>query len=258
MFIEKVVIGSTVEAAYYALVNDCVFMDTRKCPPLFYKKLTVPILSQRFDSGAWERVNTMLGLLSRRILLSSSDTIKVFDNKIKIISGVSTFEYTFAKAIIFDSTNLKLNNNILLAKEKSFFVIDDFELSCLGPKRYELEPMVQQSNFAKELHFYSSDRVDGANYITDCILISELTQEQINCFDYSDSIGKILIERYLRSIEIFGSFMKYNPNGTKKYRRPKVVHSSRSSFEKDNNIYENSEFISFVDFSLEQIIEACT
>ena len=255
MFIGKIVLGSTVESAYYALVNDCVFVDTRLCPALFYKKTPVRILGHDRESIVWKKINTLLGLMSRRIHISNLDRVKIQEDRMRVVQGTSVFDYTFSKAVVFDATRLSIENEICVPNQKSYLVIDDFELSSLGPKRYELEELSQDTDFARELHFYSSNRVDGAKYITDCLLISELTQEQMNSFDYSDSIGKIFVERYLESIGVHGSFMNYNLNGTKKYRKPKVLHTARFVYEKDNNKYKDSEFVEFSDLTLEQIIE---
>jgi hypothetical protein len=258
MLLDKIVVGSSIESAYYALANGSVFVDTKRAPALFCKKLSTKILNENFEAGAWQKTNILLGLLSKRIVVGPEDTAKISENKLKIIRGTSVFEYDFSEAVIFDPTWVNLENEIFAPRKKSFLTIDDFELSTLGPKRYELPPLIQDESFASELHFYSSNRVDGSKYITDCVLISELTQDELNCFDYSDSIGKIVIERYLASIGVFGTFMKYNLNGTRKYRKPKVVHVRRMPFERDNNLYEDSDSVSFLNLTLEQIIEAST
>jgi len=258
MLLGEIVIGSSVEAAYYAFANGHVFVDTRRSPALFCKKMSEPVLGERFESPAWQKINTKLGLSSKRLTVSETDTLKIRDNEMRITRGAEVFEYVFSRAMIFDTTWVNMDNNILETREDCFLTIDDFELSTLGPKRYEIDSLIQDSDFAKELHFYSSNRVDGSKYITDCVLISELTQSQLSCFDYSDSIGKIFVERYLASVGVLGAFMKYNLNGTKKYRRPKVLHARRLTFRRDNSLYEDSKFVKFADLSLRQINEART
>ena len=141
---------------------------------------------------------------------------------------------------------------------KTYRVIDDFELSVLGPKRYELDPLCYSTSLVKELHFYCSGRVDGSDYITDCVTESELTQEQINSIDYSDSMVRFVVERHLTSLGVYGRLMKYYDSGKPKYRKPKVVHAKRLAYEKDNNLYKDSDKIVFLDKSLGEIIEEST
>lgn len=258
MLLRNFVIGSTVEAAYYALVNEHFFISTRKMPPLFFRKLDVTILGKKTEPEAWTQINVMLGLLSKRLVFEDTTNIRVVDRTLKIICGNTTFKYEFDNLFVFDPTSVQLENNIITPNPKTYCVIDDFELSILGPKRRSLKSKQGGSGLAKELHFYSSDRVDGSDYITDCVVESELTHEQINSFDYSDSIVRFIVERHLAEIGVFGSLMKYYENGKPKYRKPKVVHVKRLTYEKDNNVYEDSDKIKFLNLKLREIIEKST
>ncbi len=257
MLLNGVVIGSTVEAAYYALVNDYHFMPTRKTPPVFYKKTSKPLYDTDNEPHVWNKINLSLGLASKRISFGDHASIRVSENEVKIVCDNVTFRYGFKKMYIFDPTGVQVETEIQEAYPKTFKILDDFELSNLGPKRYQLPSLVDSSVLAKEIHFYSSNRVDGANFITDCVVESELTYEQLNSFDYSDSIVRFIVERYLTSIGINGIFMKYYDSGKPKYRKPKVVHVKRLVFEKDNNTYKDTDSIKFLDMSLEEIHEKC-
>tara|TARA_A100000172_G_C2973805_1_gene86867 strand:- start:12 stop:554 length:543 start_codon:yes stop_codon:yes gene_type:complete len=174
---------------------------------------------------------------------------------IRVTTGNTVFKYAFEKLFVFNASGIELENDIRLAKDKTFIVYDDFELSILGPRRYELPALVENRDFAKSLHFYCSGRVDGSDFITDCVVESELTQEQLNLFDYSDSIVRFVVERHLKSIGVQGRFMKNYESGKPKYRKPKVVHVRRLSYQKDNNVYVDTENIKFLNKSLGEIIE---
>tara|TARA_B100000282_G_scaffold263164_1_gene213015 strand:- start:4 stop:786 length:783 start_codon:yes stop_codon:yes gene_type:complete len=258
MLLNRFVIGSTVEAAYYALVNDFFFIPTRKMPPMFYNKLNIPILKATTEPEAWNKINIELGLSSKRVAFDKFEKIKVEENFLKIITGNTTFKYEFDKVFIFDTTNVQVDNKIIKAKEKTYTVLDDFELSILGPKRYNLPSITQDDETIKQLHFYSSDRVDGSDYITDCVVESEMTQDQLGSVEYSDSMIRFVVERHLASVGVKGRFMKYYDSGAPKYRKPKVKHVSRLTFEKDNNKYKDTEKVKFVNFSLKDIDEIRT
>ena len=255
MLLGGFVIGSTVEAAYYALINDLYFIPNRKRPAMFYNKTSVSLFGTKDEHELWTRINLMLGLLSKRIAFEDTHTIRVEEDAIKVSTGNTSFKYKFDKVYIFDSTSVQTDCRIKEAKDKTYIVMDDFELSILGPKRYHLEPIIGEKSFPKQLHFYSSDRVDGADYITDCIVESELTEEQLNLFDYSDTMVRFILERHLTSIGVYGRLMEYYKSGKPKYRKPKVVHVKRLVFEKDNSIYHDTERVKFLNLSLESIIE---
>ena len=258
MLLNKVVIGSSVEAAFFALVNESFFISTRKTPPLFYKSVEVPLFGLSSDSKVWSRLNFVLGLLSKRICFNELNSIRITDDEVKISTENVNFKYFFEKLYIFETSGLQVDNEITKTSPKTFRVIDDFELSVLGPKRKHLEPITGGTGLAGELHFYCSDRVDGSDYVTDCVMESELTLDQLNSFDFSDSMARFVVERHLTSIGVNGSFMKYYNNGSPKYRKPKVTHVKRLSFELDNNTYEDTDKIKFMNLKLEQIIEKST
>ena len=213
MLLKNVVIGSSVESAFYALLNECYFIPTLNLPPMFYNVLDIPILGLKTESEAWPKINLILGILSRRVAIDGQNSIKIVDNQIKITNGVSNFKYRFEKLFVFDPSGVQFENNIKTAKPKTFVVLDDFELSILGEKRYNLKPIIRKAGFASRLHFYSSDRVDGSNFITDCVVQSQLTQDQLNSFDYSDTMARFVVERHLNSIGVYGRAMAKYKSG---------------------------------------------
>jgi hypothetical protein len=255
MLLKGVVIGSTVESAYYALVNDHHFIPTRKTPPLFYRKISIPILGTDSDSEVWSKLNLFLGLLSKKVCYGEFSNIRISEEEIKIITDNTSFKYSYDKAYVFDSTGITAEATIIDSNPKTYTVIDDLELSVLGPKRYHLDSISGDTGLARELHFYSSGRVDGSDYITDCVVESELTREQIISFDNSDSMVRFVVERHLTSLGVKGRYMKDYKNGDPKYRKPKVKHVSRFVIEKDNNKYKSTSKIAFIDPTLEEIIE---
>ena len=245
MLLDKVVIGSTSEAAYYALMNNCFFIPNRQFPPLFYKEST----------QTWPKLNLMLGLLSKLLSFEDVETIRLADDQVKITAQNEIYKYNFQQCFVFDPTNIQLDNEIEHLKPKTFIVLDDFELSTLGEHRFEIEPIEAKPGFACQVHFYSSDRVDGASYITDCLVESELTQEQINSFDYSDTMVRFVIERHLTSVGVYGTFMEYYKSGKPQYRKPKVRHVKRLIYPKDNNLYKDTQYVKMINLSMEEIVE---
>ena len=245
MLLDKVVIGSTIESAYYAIINDCFFVPTRQSPALFYRE----------NVESWPKLNTMLGLLSKLIAFEKTETIRIIDNQLKITAENITYKYKFEKCYVFDPTGVQLDNQVVEPHPKTFLVIDDFELSTLGKHKFEITPVTGESGFAKEIHFYSSSRVDGASYITDCVVESTLTEEQIKDFDFSDTMARFVVERHLTSVGVYGTFMTYYKNGSPKYRKPKVKHVNRFIYPKDNNIYADTEWVKMKNLSMEEIVE---
>lgn len=176
------------------------------------------------------------------------------ENTLKIAANNTTYKYQFEDCVVFDTTHLQLENKVRAARPKTYLVLDDFQLSMLGNKWETLPNMDKELDFGGKLYYYISDRVDGAHFITDCVLESKLTHEQINSFDYSDSIARFVVKRHLEEIGITGQFMTYYQNGNPKYRKPRVKHVGRFVYEKDNNSYYDTKHVKIRRKSLEEII----
>ena len=255
MLLVKVVVGNSVEAAYYAFVNDAYFVPNRKDPPMFYRKLSVPILGFNTEPGAWSRLLLMLGLLGRLIEHDDTTTIRFDENILKIAANNTTHKYEFEGCRIFDTTHLQLENKIRTPRPKTYLVLDDFQLSMLGNRWETLPNMEKDIDFAGKLYYYISDRVDGAHFITDCVLESKLTYEQINSFDYSDSMARFVVERHLKEVGVNGQFMTYYQSGKPKYRKPRVKHVGRFVYERDNNSYYDTKHVKITKKTLEEIVD---
>ena len=227
MLLDKVVIGSTVESHLYAYLSDSYYIPTRPECPIFYEQLETNLLGSKRKDFTWSRLQTILALSGKLMNYEGLNYITVEEGSIKIISSSGNYSYLCDQCVIFDTTNVKVENEILKHREQEYIVYDDFEVSQLGGKHEYLKPKISPPGAAQKIVFYISDRVDGANYITDCVVESLLTEEQINSVDYSDSMVRFSVVRHLSDIGIHGNFMKFYKNGRPKYRKPKVTHKKR-------------------------------
>ena len=235
MLLESVVVGSTLEAAEFALASGHYFINVRKHLQPFYENIE-----------AWVRITLELGLSGKLLSYDITPTVRIEDDIIKITSDSKVFKYKFGCCYVLDPVRVRHENQILKTKPKTFLVLDDFELSRLGEKRDGSIPNLKSnSDFARRMVFYTSDRVDGALYVTDCVVESLLTHENLNSFDYSDTMVRFAVERYLKSQDVNGIFMNLYKNGTPKYRKPTAKHVRRLVIENDNNEYKDSETVKF-------------
>lgn len=254
MFIEKVVIGSTVEAAYYAFVNECYFIPNNQTVPQFYEKISIPMFGFRTKLPVWSRLLLMMGLMGKLIEYDNFKNIKISENVLKISADNTSYKFVFKELIIFDTVNISMDNICIISSDPQYKVFDTFSLSSMGKPKKHIDPYESQNKFFRKLHFYNSNRVLGYEYITDCIVESILTRDQLNCQKYSDSIVKIMVERHLSSLGIKGTFMFKYPSGKNKYRRPKVKHIARVTIEEDQNLYQDLDNVFIKNMTLKEIV----
>ena len=175
MLLENIVIGSSIEAAVYAFVKDYYLIPSQAPPPIFYEKIDFNFLGNSRKDYCWSRVIQMLALSGKLLSCEGRPSIKIQENIIKIIEDFRVQQHSFEKCYIFDSTGVEVENEIKEAKPNTFIVYDDFELSSLGEKYKYIEPGTFQDNFAKKITYYTSSRVDGAQFVTDCVVESLLS-----------------------------------------------------------------------------------
>tara|TARA_Y100000114_G_C11756814_1_gene327267 strand:- start:762 stop:1544 length:783 start_codon:yes stop_codon:yes gene_type:complete len=254
MLLNYLVVGSCINSALYAYVNDFYYLPNLNMPPLFYEKIKYKFLLSEKKDFTWSRLMLTMALQGKLLSYQDLKSIKFGENTLKVILESSSIKYQFKNCYIFDTSNLVLENEVIVPNESKYIVYDDFELSNLGAKHKWIDPKISQDVLSKEIHYYISDRVDGADYVTDCVVKSELTKEQLNSFDYSDTMCRFAVERHLQEIKIYGSFMNFYKNGLPKFRKPKVVHRKRLVIEKDMNSYKDSKHIKFLNLSAMEIL----
>ncbi len=255
MLLKNLVIGNSVESATYAFLNGYYFLHSSGNNPLFFEPVGFKFLGSERKDYTWSRLQTFLAFHGLLLNYENISTIRIRDNEVKVVSDSGLVRYDFGMCEIFDTTGIDLENEVTKALSPVFVVYDDFELANLGGKHSYLEPKISRGSLACQIHYYTSSRVDGAHYVTDCVSVSNLTREQLSDFEYSDSMARFAVERHLTSIGIHGNFMEYYKNGSPKYRKPKVVHKKRTIRKEDMSEYKDSESVKFLTLELEGIFD---
>ena len=254
MLLDSLVVGSTLESALYAFLRDSYFLPT-STGPMFYEKLDTMAEGGIRKDYTWSRLQTMLALSGKLLNYNEINNITISEGNIKVSSSSGPCRYDFQLCELFDTTGLSLENKIREQKRSKYLVYDDFEISQIGGKHAFLEPKISDDILAAKIHFYVSDRVDGAKYVTDCVAESTLDKDKLNDIEYSDSMTRFAVLRYLESIGIFGNFMNMQKCGLPKYRRPKVVHKKRLVREIEQTQYEDTERVKILNLSMKEIID---
>lgn len=255
MLLDSVVIGDTIESALYAYLSDSYFIPTCDLTPLFYERMDLAFLGSRRKDYTWSRIQTIMALTGKLMNYEDISSIRVEEERLKINSGDGFAAFPYNRCVIFNTNKVAIENEILEQRKEKYTVYDDFEISQLGGKHSYLEPKSEEPGFASRIVYYTSDRVDGANYVTDCVVESCMSKEELNNIEYSDSIVRFAVLRHLESIGIYGSFMNFYKNGKPKYRKPKVVHKKRVLKKVERNSYKDTEKVKIKNLNLEEILD---
>ena len=243
-----VVIGSCARSALYAYLNDYYHIQVCDKQPLFFEEFEdFTIFGTANKRKIWNKLKLYLGFLSLNIDYKNINKIRVSQNTIKIFDDSLLGEFKFKKCYVFDTTKVFHENDITRSCPPTFKVVDDFTINRMGNDTGRKKPILTKDDFVSRIYLYNSGRVLGSKNFTDCVAVSNLKQEEINDPDFSDTIAMFKTKYHLNEEGFLGlKERKKNKNGTEVYKKLVIRHVCRYIFKEDNNIYENSENLSFV------------
>jgi len=226
--------------------------------PLFYETSDYSIFGTRNKREIWNKLLFYLALLGRSASHEHQERIDVTNNQCRVASRGSVEIYGFENCHIFDTSGISVENEVDRMNETKFRVIDDLEIRNMSRDVREIKSFSFSTDFVKEVHFYTSGRIDGAKHVTDCVSESVLSKEQIYEFDYSDTMVKFKIQKALIAHGFNGRIAGVLKNGKNKFLKPELTHTRRIVQEVPDISYRDSENIRFLSKNLGQIIDEAT
>jgi len=167
----------------------------------------------------------------------------------------SSFKYNFQKLTILHDAKIKGLPTIVKQEERLNRVIDwvNVRSGC----RHEIDFLQDpESNFVKDIYFYSSERSDNTK-LKDLVAVSYLTDKQLRDFDYSDTMAKCKITKMMKAAGIRGARNgrdQKNPDRYK-YYAVKVEPAEREVFPASIRYYEEDERFDFYYGSIQDILD---
>ena len=108
--------------------------------------------------------------------------------------------------------------------------------------------------FVKDIYFYKSERIDGDHKKKDLVAVSYLNKEQIQLFDYSDTIARFKVQSLMKEAGIVGARNGTSEDGSQKNQSVRVEPDHRQVININKNTYKDSENVKFLNLSVEQVL----
>ena len=127
--------------------------------------------------------------------------------------------------------------------------------------KHKIDYIETKEDFVKEIWFYPSDRIDGKTKVKDACAVSYLLKEQVEDFDYSETMARFKLVHEMESRGMKGRFNGYGPNGKPKYYkfRTSCIGRRVGSTPKANQIQaENIEIPEISEEALLEILPTCS
>ena len=174
----------------------------------------------------WERLMFLLSMNGQVPLSNLCKNIRITDNKI-----VCSNEYSKIAEIHFNRCIYFGDNNTIISTEQN--TLDKTEYICYDwiafnkGGKHEIDFFETDDRFVNKVWFYPSDRIDGNTAVRDACAVSSLTAEQIEDFNYSETMARFKLIHNMEERGMRGLFNGYGPNGKPKYYKFKTTHIRR-------------------------------
>ena len=83
--------------------------------------------------------------------------------------------------------------------------------------KHNIDHIETDDDFVKEIWFYSSDRIDGKTPVKDACVVSLLTPEELEDFDFSETMARFKAVSEMETRGMKGKFNGLGPNGKPKH-----------------------------------------
>lgn len=262
---ETIVIGGGLNAKMYSYYNKCPCICRSTDAPFEFDMLQQAPLPkvQGYDPKntlqVWERLSFLLGISGQLPMDGNVSGINIRDNVLKVTTiGSRLCRFKFDKLIIFndrDVFGLPLIKGREIGNSR---VIDWFNVR--SGMEHMHDSITTDDNFVKEVIFYPSDRFGNqksGRIRKDLVSISYLDENEINDFEYSDTMARFKILQLMKDAGIKGARNgrdTYNPE-IYRYYSPKIEATQREMFPNIKNYYEEDERFEFRYDTPEEIIE---
>jgi len=178
------------------------------------------------------RSDLLLSLSISGLLLNSIPpwNIKIQDGKVDYFTKAKKNSVTYENLRIFDGDNI---TGLELKKENIFYEVYD-SIYIRSSNKNDIEYIKTGDNFVKEIYIYPSDRNGTRKEDRDIICKSILSKEQLNSFDYSDTICRMKVASKMKENGFRGSKAVSNKKDPLKYyhRDLSLVNADRVVHEK--------------------------
>lgn len=261
---DTIIIGGGLNAKIYSYYTKCPCVCRNNVAPFRFDMLQeemVQVLAGQDKNTlqVWERLNFILGLSGQLPMGDKVSSLNIRDNVLKVMTQDSRLaRFEFNKLVIFDDKDVY---GLPLIKEKKIGksrVLDWFNVRSGMEHSHDL--LKAKDEFIREIIFYPSDRFGNqasGRIRKDLVAVSFLDEEQINNFEYSDTMARFKILQMMKDVGIRGARNGRDVNNPEVYRyySPKIEATQREIMPDVTNYYEEDTRFEFRYDTPEEIIK---
>jgi hypothetical protein len=243
--VNDLVIGSCLRSVLYSKLRGATL--------LFNKKARLRFFDDEYK--LWNEEVFKLSVAGQVPFGESINSIRITNNTAFVSYGRScSKKIKFKKCYVFDDNLLMLENALLRKEIKKSKVIDWIDIKKCA--NLENTSLFTGDDFVSKVIPYKSGRVYANLDHRDLVVVSYLSESQLQDFDYSDTMCKFKTRDFLEQSGAIGTVNRVDSATGKVFRNRIDLNVTRRDVEcMDKNIYESSKWVKFPKTSLKSILE---
>ena len=259
---DTIVIGGNLSAKMYAYYNQLPCIYNVANAPFKFDVLEKSLLLEPLSRNSlqiWQKLSFILSASGHLPMGDKAASISIKDNLLKISTHASRLgKFEFNKLIVFEDKGVYGLPSLQRQEIGKSRVIDWFDVRSGMEHDHNL--FESEDDFVKKVYFYPSDRFGNqksGRVRKDLVAISYLDKDEIDAFDYSDTMARFKILQMMKDTGIRGARNgrdTYNPE-IYRYYSPKIEATQREIFPNIKNYYEEDERFEFRYDTAEEIIK---
>jgi hypothetical protein len=260
---DKIVIGGDLRALLYAYNHGLPIIYVEPAPPLRFDEIKHDNLSilgiqpeLPFNQAEmWSRLDFFLGLSGLVPMGANASNIRVTENQLSVTTKQSrNIKFNFNQLVVFSDEKIFGLPQIKKETREKSRVVD--WINVRSGCSHDILHLHSDGEFVKDIIFYPTDRSDNRN-LKDLVAISYLTDEQINDFNYSDTMVKFKVTEMMKEAGIRGARNGRDVNNPERYKyyAIKVEPAQRTIERNSKRYYEKDDRFDFRYDTLQEILD---
>ena len=231
---DTIVLGGNLSALAYSYANNL---------PTIINKINLP---HRFEENnsrnsleLWNKLFFVLSVNGLNLVGDKAKKIRIKDEEVVVSTkDARVIKFAYKNLLIFDDENI--SGLPLAKKENDQFIVLDW-ITSRSCELHEHTCIKGNDALVNELHFYPTERVDGArSKIKDMVAISYLDKKQLENFEYSNTSVRFKAMDILKGLGLRGVKC-----GGGKRRAISLEVKKREVRKKQMNIYKDTSKLKF-------------
>lgn len=258
---DRIVIGGDLRSLLYAVLNNLPVMFSKPSPPFRFEtfaenfdftRLGFSKEDEPSQEELWERLIFLAGISGLLPLSFNANSIRVKEDLlVATTKNLRVIKGNFKKLLVFEPDQIKDLPETLETLKGPSKVVDWFNVryGC----RHDIEHILFEDEFIKELYFYPTDRSDN-NTLKDAVAVSYLNEEQIGQLDFTEVMARHKVEYLMKEAGIKGPINGYR-HGKPVHLSIKIEHADREVVSNTKRTFKKDDRFEFLDLKLSEILE---